>query len=53
MKSKSKVVLSVSVDRVLSELIKESISNRSKYVEWLIYQDMLTSGVEGIEKILI
>lgn len=53
MKSKSKVVLSVSIDRVLSDLVNENISNRSKYIEWLIYQDMLKNGVDGIEKILI
>lgn len=53
MKTKSKVVLSVSIDKKLSFLINESISNRSKYVEWLIYQDMRRNKIDGVEKIII
>lgn len=53
MKKKSKVVLSVSVDKQLSDLMKENISNKSKYIEWLIYQDMKNNNVEGVEKIII
>jgi hypothetical protein len=53
MKTKTKVVLSVSIDKQLSELIKENMSNKSKYIEWLIYQDMKKNNVEGVEKIII
>ncbi len=53
MKKKSKVVVSVSVDRQLSNLIKENMSNKSKYIEWLIYQDMKNNNANGIEKIII
>jgi len=53
MKKKSKVVLSVSVDKQLSDLMKENISNKSKYIEWLIYLDMKNNSVNGIEKIII
>ena len=53
MKTKTKVVLSVSIDKQLSELIKENMSNKSKYVEWLIYQDMKKNNVEGVEKIIL
>ena len=53
MKSKTKVVLSVSIDKQLSELIKENMSNRSKYVEWLIYQDMKKNHIDGVEKIIL
>lgn len=53
MKTKTKVVLSVSIDKQLSKLIKENMSNRSKYVEWLIYQDMKNNNVDGLEKIII
>ena len=52
-KTKTKVVLSVSIDKQLSELIKENMSNKSKYVEWLIYQDMKKNNVDGIEKIIL
>jgi post-segregation antitoxin (ccd killing protein) len=53
MKTKTKVVLSVSIDKQLSELIKENMSNKSKYIEWLIYQDMKKNNVDGIEKIIL
>jgi len=53
MKTKNKVVLSISIDRQISNLMKESIVNRSKYIEWLIYQDMKDKNIDGVEKILI
>lgn len=53
MKHITKVVISISVDRKLSELIDNKISNRSKYIEWLIYQDLKNNMVDGIEKIII
>lgn len=53
MKSKSKVVLSVSIDKKLSEIMKKEISNKSRYIEWLIYQDLKANNIDGIEKIII
>jgi hypothetical protein len=53
MKKKTKVVIPVSLNKELSNLIKEEITNRSKYIEWLIYQDMKKNNVEGVEKIII
>jgi len=53
MRVKTKEILSVSIDRQLSDLIKENITNKSKYIEWLIYQDMKKNNVSGIEKIII
>lgn len=53
MKKKTKVVIPISLNKELSNLIKESITNRSKYIEWLIYQDMINSKVDGIEKIIL
>jgi hypothetical protein len=53
MKKKSKVVISVSIDKQLSNLIKENMSNKSKYIEWLIYQDMKNNNADGIEKVII
>ena len=49
----TKVTMPVSVDRNLSELIKENITNRSKYIEWLIFQDFKKNNVEGIDKLLL
>ena len=53
MRKKTKKTLAISVDRQLSNLIDEIISNKSKYIEWLIYEDMKKNNVEGIEKIII
>lgn len=53
MKKKTKVVIPVSINKELSNLVKENITNRSKYIEWLIYQDMKNSNVDGIEKIIL
>lgn len=53
MKKKTKVVIPISLNKELSNLVKENITNRSKYIEWLIYQDMKNSNVDGIEKIIL
>jgi hypothetical protein len=53
MKKKTKVVIPISISKELSILIKENITNRSKYIEWLVYQDMKNSKVDGIEKIIL
>jgi len=53
MKRKTKKILPLSIDRKLSKLIKENITNRSKYIEWLIYQDLKKNNAEGIEEVLI
>ena len=51
---KSKKQLCISLDRKLFELIEKKFDNRSKYIEWLIYQDMLNNNDdEKIKKILI
>lgn len=53
MKKKTKVVIPISLNKELSNLVKENITNRSKYIEWLIYQDMKNNNVEGVEKIIL
>jgi hypothetical protein len=51
---KSKKQLCISLDRKLFELIENKFDNRSKYIEWLIYQDMIkNNNDEKIKKILI
>jgi len=49
----TKVNISVSIDRKLDNLMNEKISNKSKYIEWLIYQDLRNSGDERITKIIL
>jgi hypothetical protein len=50
---KTKTNVPVSMDKKLAALIAENISNKSKYIEWLVYQDMMKNNVEGIKEVLI
>ena len=49
---KSKTTISISMDPKLTKIIKENFMNRSKYIEWLIYQD-LKSKDKNVENIII
>lgn len=40
-KQKTKKPMTVSIDKKLFGMIKEKFNNKSKYIEWLIYQDLL------------
>jgi len=53
MKKKTKVIIPISLNKDLSNLVKEDITNRSRYIEWLIHQDMKNNNVDGIEKIIL
>lgn len=50
---KTKKPIPLSIDKKLSILIEKMITNRSKYIEWLIYQDMIKNNANGIDKIII
>lgn len=51
---KTKKQLCISLDKKLFDLMENKFDNRSKYIEWLIYQDMLkNSNIEDIKKIII
>lgn len=54
-KEKTKVVLSISMDRNLYDVMNDKIINNSKYIEWLIYQDLSknSNDDEIIQKIII
>ena len=54
-KKKEKVNISVSIDKKLNGYIDELISNKSKYLEYLIYQDLSKneSIKAELEKIMI
>ncbi len=53
MRTKTKEMMSISIDKKLTQLIKENITNKSKYIEWLIYQDMKKNNADSIDKIII
>jgi metal-responsive CopG/Arc/MetJ family transcriptional regulator len=51
---KTKKQLSITLDQKLCEIIDKKIENRSKYIEWLIYQDMLrNSDNQNIQNIVL
>lgn len=51
---KTKTKISITIDRNINQAI-EGFENKSKYIEWLIYQDLLTqnSTDDKIKKIII
>ena len=52
--NKTKVKVSISIDRKLDEIINEEFVNKSKYIEWLIYQDLLiNSKNEKIKRVIL
>ena len=52
MKTKKKV--SIALNRELDEILNEEFNNKSKYIEYLIYQDLLkNSKNDKINKIIL
>jgi len=49
---KEKVSVSISIDRKLDNYMEEMFDNKSSYIEWLIEQDLIKSGV-CLDKIII
>ena len=39
-KIKTKESVSIAINKELYKYLKENVGNRSKYIEWLIYQDL-------------
>ncbi len=52
MKKTEIVTISISIDKKLDGYITELITNRSKYINYLIYQDLLEKG-QDVKKIMI
>lgn len=52
-KEKSKKMMPLSIDKKLADLMEKNISNKSKYVEYLIYQDMKKFYEEETKNIFI
>jgi len=51
---KTKINRTISLDRKLSDIINDTISNKSKYIEWLIYQDILKNSKDNrIKEVII
>lgn len=52
-KQKTKINRTVSIDRNLDNIMNEKIRNKSKYIEWLIYQDLKKTNDERIKNIIL
>lgn len=52
MKKKEKVIVSLSIDKKLDRYMNELFDNKSQYIEWLIYQDLVKNDPE-IKKIIL
>ena len=52
-KQKTKINRTVSIDRNLDNIMNNKIKNKSKYIEWLIYQDLKNIDDERIKKIIL
>lgn len=50
-RKKEKVVVSISIDKQLCLYMDDMFSNKSKYIEWLIYEDLLKT--KNLDKIII
>jgi hypothetical protein len=53
MRTKTKRNIAFSIDRNLDDMMNEKIKNKSKYIEWLIYQDLKKLDDDRIKKIII
>lgn len=50
--NKEKINISLSIDPKLASYMEDLFDNKSKYIEWLIEQDLLKNG-KDIEKIIL
>jgi len=54
MKKITKKKISVTINEKIDEVLNEEFNNKSKYIEWLIYQDLIEKSKNPkIKKILI
>lgn len=50
----TKVRISLAVDKKLNDILDEEFTNKSRYIEWLIYQDLMKhSKNEKLKKIIL
>jgi hypothetical protein len=49
---KEKVIVSLSIDRKLDDYMNDMFENKSRYIEWLVEQDLLKNGID-LEKIIL
>ena len=52
-KKKTKINRTVSIDKNLDNIMNDKIKNKSKYIEWLIYQDLKNINDDRIKNIIL
>ena len=52
-RQKTKKHFSVTIDRKLFKLMEDKFKNKSSYIEWVIYQDLLKNNVDKAKKIIL
>jgi len=48
----TKSMLRISIDKKLDDYMSELFSNKSRYIEWLIHQDLIKNG-KDVKKIIL
>lgn len=49
---KTKRTTTIGINKKLYDILDENISNKSKYIEWLIYNDLVKNN-KDVKKIII
>jgi len=49
---KTKKITTIGLNKKLYEILDQNIKNKSKYIEWLIYNDLL-KNYKDVKKIII
>lgn len=53
-KEKTKKAITFTIDKYLYNIIEEKFNNKSKYINWLIYQELLkNTNDEELKKMLL
>ena len=49
---KTKRITTIGINKKLYDVLDDTISNKSKYIEWLIYNDLVKNN-KDVKKIII
>jgi len=49
-RKKTKDTITISINKQMNDILEETFSNKSEYIEWLIYQDLKKTLTEDKTK---
>jgi hypothetical protein len=49
---KTKIITTIGINKKLYDIVEQSITNKSKYIEWLIYNDLIKNN-KDVKNIII